>query len=92
MELVWKPLDIGGLRLYRVTVEDAASANQGLTHYIVLETSPEAAAKLIATIHPTWDGWIVRGHPIDVLMPKEWWEDGIPLDDSTKKGGDTNGS
>lgn len=66
--LVWRPLDVGGLRLYRVTVLWASSAEDRF----VLATSPNEAKRAVQrgyaeyTHQPT----IVAGGELTVLQPE----------------------
>lgn len=86
-ERVWKPLDVGGLRLYDVILHCQWTGETGTRrkHYPVLARSPSHAAKLVEGIYrETYDNnqniscWYVTGHALNILMPAEWWEMGAP--------------
>lgn len=79
---VWKPLDVGGKRLYTVSTRwIILGIEYQLEDCFVLANSPSSAAELIHNIHrgTRSDGVLnCIGHPLDVLMPKSWWDEGIP--------------
>jgi hypothetical protein len=61
--LVWKPLDVEGLRLYRVTtVIDGTTAPACL----VLATSPNEAKR---TLERLYGVLALMGHEVNVLQP-----------------------
>jgi hypothetical protein len=78
MKRVWKPLDVGGLRLYSVRaqkmMENQKFYNQ---HFTVAATSPRHAAQLVVECG-YGEPWLVTGHALNVLIPEDWWIDGVP--------------
>lgn len=86
MERVWKPLDVGYKRLYKVRVKfyaDGKYLHQDPEPSLVLANSPRAAARLVHRIYDQSDlpeGVRVDcfGEAVKVLMPKSWWDDGVP--------------
>jgi hypothetical protein len=92
---VWKPLDVGGKRLYEVVEiwPRADGRSEHRNRSLVIATSPSAAVEVFAR-HvyrdiPEQDRPIILGKAINVLMPKSWWEDGVPVlvDGTWKTGG-----
>jgi hypothetical protein len=81
---VWKPLDVGGKRLYEVVeIWPRADGREHRNRSLVVATSPSAAVEAFAR-HvyrdiPEQDRPIVFANAINVLMPKSWWEDGVPV-------------
>jgi hypothetical protein len=88
---VWKPLDLGHLRLYEVRLYWCmTSGRQGKEVYIVAADSPNqtpnsAANQIRRQYADTYDSnplmswWNVEGYPLQVLQPLEWSENGISL-------------
>jgi len=84
---VWKPLDVGGLRLYKVKrrlLWKPDNSNH-VEQFIVLAKKPSHAAKLIQGIFQEADkenkyiqNITYMGYALEVLMPRSWWNDGIP--------------
>lgn len=87
MKRVWKPLDIGGLRLYKVK-RTYIWKPDGKNHTevsIVAATSPGSAAGIIQRLFAESDknneytqAVTYRGFALDVFIPQSWWENGIP--------------
>lgn len=78
--LAWHPIDLGGLRLYRVDVTWPVEWKQRdpKSSYIVAGRSPmDAAARFQSTYR---DGVVpvAHGSALHVLQPASWWNDGIP--------------
>ncbi len=82
---IWKPLDVGGLRLYKV--EQMIQYRDG--HFdsrilLAVARSPKNAELLVHECYRNtkWNAEIVTvnyyGKAIDVLMPESWWQDGVP--------------
>jgi hypothetical protein len=89
MKRAWKPLDVGGKRLYAVTTEYFKDGNQlhpGSTPpSLVMADSPRDAARILSRIneragHSPDIRIECHGKAINVLMPAIWWEEGIPPD------------
>jgi hypothetical protein len=87
MKRVWKPLDVGGQRLYEVYLYRQIKGKQGqhVKTYVVAADSPSNAAKLIEERHeeslnnnPEISEWYVQGFALNILQPEEWWESGPP--------------
>ena len=86
MKRVWKPLDVGGYRLYKVTVKYYTREGRDLHQaydYLVIASRPKHAASLLQHISDDADdGGPIRveckGEAVQVLMPKSWREHGIP--------------
>jgi hypothetical protein len=87
MKRVWKPIGVGGLRLYQVVLHYQVKGRQKeyRQYYIVAADSPRDAAKLVEDIKKeAMDGngeivyWHVRGEALNVLQPAEWWDHGVP--------------
>jgi hypothetical protein len=67
--LVWKPLEVDGLRLYCVTVLHSLGTPD---QCVVLSTSPSEAARVVERIYKPRDGWPkITGHEVNVLQPGE---------------------
>jgi len=87
MDRVWKPLDAGGKRLYSVSCEyfdkDTGSRLYAGTEppKLVMADSPRQAASFVYKVMNSPE-YTIRvecyGKAVNVLMPKSWWEDGIP--------------
>ncbi len=87
MKRVWKPLDVGGLRLYKVKRRFIWKPD-GKGHVeesIVAASTPRAAASIIERIYTESDkqntyceNITYTGYALDVLMPESWWRDGVP--------------
>lgn len=87
---VWKPLDVGGLRLYMVVVDvyqaipgDASRYPKQRYELVVAAKSPRDAASLVEPLYPEStrradEQWIIRGQAMTVYQPADWWTDGIP--------------
>ena len=80
MHRVWKPLDVGGLRLYRVT-QSIPNHPDWKREFVVAAKTPTHARELIEAAHkdamyheePYYDG-----HALNIYMPADWWENGAP--------------
>ena len=76
MKRVWKPLDINGLRLYRVDIRFHNHSSWNMVN-IVAAKSPSQARKLIEDIYQDSE-WIeqpiITSKPLNVLQPASWWE------------------
>jgi hypothetical protein len=73
---IWRPLDVNGLRLYKVTLyfHNHPLWNETL---IVAAKSPSEARRLIEKAHDetVWvETPIVTGEALVVYQPKEWTE------------------
>ncbi len=87
MKRVWKPLDVGGKRLYAVKLEHF-NKETGQRAYgnlepplLVLADSPRGAAKLVHDIYNYPETPIrteCHGKAVKVFMPESWWNDGVP--------------
>lgn len=79
LKRVWKPLDVGGLRLYEV-LATYPSARQP-TRYVVAASAPRDAVRYVdrcfAGVEPQP---ATAGFALNVLQPAEWWENGVPSD------------
>lgn len=86
---VWKPIDIGGLRLYRVTVSFRIG-----THYVrqnraytVAAKTPTDAVKRLRQCFDECDGDAhFHGEALAVLQPASWWYDEVPKSGDTRFG------
>lgn len=74
MKRVWKPLDVGGLRLYRVAVY-AVGGREG-KDVIVAAKRPRHAEELMSRIYPP--GFTISAYPLSVYQPVGWWTEGVP--------------
>lgn len=80
MKRDWKPLDVGGMRLYRVQVSFPGKPQWNSSH-VVAADSPSQAAKLYEQClkGAAWEVEpIITGHALNILMPADWWERGAP--------------
>jgi len=87
MNRIWKPLDVGGKRLYKVTLQ-YYTKDKGLRVYgnhedplLVFADSPRDAAAVVGKIYNSHESRIrveCYGHAVNVLMPESWWIEGIP--------------
>jgi hypothetical protein len=77
---VWKPLDVGGLRLYEVRVY-FANHPQWNERHVVAAKSPMHAADIYKRIHSD-AVWIeepyIKGFALNINMPADWWDKGAP--------------
>jgi hypothetical protein len=88
---VWKPLDFGHLRLYKVLLSWSTNDHREYQEQFIVAAdspnqSPQSAANLIKKIYAeTYENnsqiahWDVKGYPLQVLQPLEWTENGISL-------------
>jgi hypothetical protein len=76
MKRVWKPLDIGGLRLYKVVVHNTGK------QYVVASQSTATARRLIEKIYKDYIKEIfepdISAESLKIYMPESWWVDGVP--------------
>ena len=76
----WKPLDVGGLRLYEVRVY-FTNHPQWNEHHVIAAKSPTHAAEIYERIHKDTH-WIekpyIKGYALNVLQPSDWWDEGVP--------------
>lgn len=81
MKRTWKPLDVGGLRLYEVIASRPRTDQPGrfvTKHFIVAGDSPSHAAELVKKCG--YDGeWSILGRALNVLIPEAWWNEGAPF-------------
>jgi len=83
MKRVWKPLYIGGYRLYKVTM--CFTKNEDWNRdMIVAAKSPSHATRIVEDIYKEVE-WTerpyFRGEAFNVLIPESWWIDGTPEGD-----------
>lgn len=89
MKREWKPLDLApGFRLYEVVLSwQLKDGQHGRRRYIVAADSPNqtphSAANEIKKIYgesydsnPLMSFWDVKGYPLNVLQPADWFRDG----------------
>jgi hypothetical protein len=79
---VWKPLSVGGLRLYKVEQNFPGRRDWNRT-FIVAATSPSHARALIEKVYEDatfQEGLspLYYGRAINIYMPADWWENGVP--------------
>ena len=80
MRRTWKPLDVGGYRLYEV-IEAFAGHDEWNHKYIVVADSPSQAAELVKKqceganykVDPYY-----YGKALQILQPADWHENGTP--------------
>lgn len=80
MERVWKPLSVGGLRLYQVEMKFMNHPEWNKT-LIVAAKKPSHAKQIIVDIYQDamWEeAPHFFGSALNIYMPNTWWEDGIP--------------
>lgn len=80
MKRVWKPLDVGGLRLYKVIVY-FVNHPQWSKAEIVAATSPTHAADIYRHIHrdTVWvEEPFIEGMALSVNIPEDWHTEGVP--------------
>ena len=84
MKRVWKPIGVGGMRLYRVKVVWTPSGTKDghKEDYIVAANAPRHAAQLIEEMYKeaAYPPTIVTGEALNVYQPADWWESGIPCE------------
>ena len=83
MNRVWKPLSVGGLRLYQVRRQYLGEPHGGddEQRFVVAANSPTHAAQLIHKIYADagqTEKFLITGRAMNVYMPQDWWEDGVP--------------
>ena len=81
MERSWKPLSVGGLRLYQVNMNFHKHPEWNKI-LIVAARKPSHAVRLIEDIYKNTE-WMdgephFFGSALNIYMPKSWWDDGIP--------------
>lgn len=77
LKRVWKPLDVDGLRLYKVLASfyGADQMRTEVVTYIIAATSPAAAREIAEKCYrdcrpqPSF-----RAEPLNVNQPVDWWE------------------
>jgi anti-sigma factor RsiW len=77
---VWKPLDVGGFRLYEVTARYVPRPQEEKQAFIVPAKSPSDAARLIREMYErAGQGgyWDVFGKALNVYVPETWWTNGV---------------
>ena len=77
---VWKPLDVGGHRLYEVKMM-FPECPQNNVSFVVVADSPTQARKMIEeidrdSIHSSEPFYL--GMPLNILMPADWLKRGVP--------------
>lgn len=81
-KLAWHPIDVGGLRLYRVVGTWPKDWNlpSGKTrsHYIAAGKTPTDAVERVRRTFGDSASPDLKGFPLDVLQPAAWWNEGIP--------------
>jgi len=79
-ELAWHPIDVGGLRLYRVDVTWPAGWNQRhpTAVFVVAGRTPADAASRFQSVYRDGPVPEARGSALNVMQPASWWRDGIP--------------
>ncbi len=78
---VWKPIDVGGLRLYAVTVSfpQGSHYTRQSRSYTVAAKSPRDAADRVRMCYEGCEAnAYFHGAALDILQPESWWNDGIP--------------
>lgn len=80
MKRVWKPLDVGGLRLYmvRICFNQHPEWDKDM---IVAAKKPSHARDIVEEIYkdtPFIEQPYFIGFAFNVLMPESWWVDGVP--------------
>jgi hypothetical protein len=75
MKRVWKPLDVGGLRLYGVDLRFTGHPEWDMAK-VAAAQSPRHALELVMKAY-IGQHWIVEptyyAHALDVLQPESWW-------------------
>ena len=85
----WKPIDVGGLRLYRVAA-DYPGHPKWNRDYIVAALSPRDAVHRVRLCYPEGPGtpqMDLMGFALNVLQPADWWTNGIPEPDEKDRWG-----
>lgn len=81
MKRVWKPLSVGGLRLYQVEMKFRLHPEWNKT-LIVAARKPLHAKQLVEDIHQNTEWMEEPPHffasALNIYQPKSWWDDGIP--------------
>lgn len=86
MKRVWKPLDVGGLRLYEVLRVFSSSKIKRTDHYVVAATCPAHAAQLIEQVYkdteylPEFGQPFIAARRLACYIPESWWIDGVPCE------------
>lgn len=78
---VWKPIDLGGLRLYRVTVSFRIGSHYTRQNraYTVAAKTPTDAARRVRECYEGREGDAhFHGEALNVLQPASWWDAGPP--------------
>jgi hypothetical protein len=80
MKRVWKPLDVGGLRLYEVRVMFINHPQWNERHIVAGYSPTNAAERYKECVKGAiWEEEPhFSGHPLNILMPADWWESGAP--------------
>jgi hypothetical protein len=80
MKRMWKPLDVGGFRLYEVTAQYISRPMVEKQRFIVPAKSPSDAARLITEMYTRagqGEMWDVFGKALNVYVPESWWTNGV---------------
>jgi hypothetical protein len=76
MNRVWRPLDVNGLRLYRVELWFPGHREWDLQK-IVAARSPTDAAEIVARFYSGMEWRVeptIKGFSLEVCQPEEWCE------------------
>lgn len=82
IKYAWKPLDVGGLRLYKVTMKFHSHPEWNETSIVAAE-SPTHAREIIKKLYAgsKWgEAPYFDGTALNIYMPAEWWENGVPCE------------
>lgn len=79
MKRIWKPLSVGGLRLYQVEMKFRLHPEWNKT-LIVAARKPSHATRLIEDIYRNAE-WEEEPHffgsALNIYQPESWWEEGV---------------
>jgi hypothetical protein len=80
IQYIWKPLDIGGRRLYGVDMKFLSHPENDIMK-VVAAKSPRHALELVQNAYEgtTWiESPLCFAHALNVLQPESWYKNGVP--------------
>ncbi len=80
MKRTWKPIDIGGLRLYEVRIS-FFNHPQWNERRIIAARSPTDAAEIYKRLTAEaiyQEEPHIKGFAVNVCQPEDWWDESVP--------------
>lgn len=91
MSTAWKPIGVGGFRLYKVVVffPETELIKASRKHVIAVGRTPtDAATRVLETYRsmPNFADIYAKGFALNILQPASWWGEGVPEPDDPRFG------